>query len=44
MKLNGKVALLTGASRGIGGAIAIALAKEGAFVAANYASNANADV
>jgi 3-oxoacyl-[acyl-carrier protein] reductase len=35
-ELNGKVALVTGSSRGIGLAIAVALARAGADVAANY--------
>jgi 3-oxoacyl-[acyl-carrier protein] reductase len=37
---NGKTALVTGASRGIGRAAAIALAKIGAQVLIHYGSNA----
>jgi 3-oxoacyl-[acyl-carrier protein] reductase len=40
--LKGKVALVTGASRGIGRAIAVALGKRGAKVVINYASREDA--
>jgi len=39
MEFKGKVALVTGASRGIGRSIAIELAKNGASIAINYHSD-----
>ncbi len=39
MKLDGKIALVTGASRGIGREIALEMAREGANVAINYAGS-----
>src|SRR5687768_5930323 len=40
--ISGKIALVTGGSRGIGRACALALAKEGAHVAISYTSNEDA--
>jgi len=41
MKLSEKTALITGASKGIGKAVAISLAREGATVIINYCKDAN---
>ena len=40
MSLQGKVAVITGASRGIGRAIALRLARDGACVVINFSNNA----
>ncbi len=42
MKLKDKIALVTGSSRGIGRAVALAYAEEGAKVVVNYTSNEKA--
>ena len=42
MKLKDKMALVTGSSRGIGRAVALAYAKEGAKVVVNHTSNEKA--
>jgi 3-oxoacyl-[acyl-carrier protein] reductase len=42
MKLAGKIALVTGSSRGVGRAVAVAYAREGAKVMINYTSNEKA--
>jgi len=42
VRLKGKVALITGSSRGVGSALALGFAKEGAKVIVNYTSNEKA--
>ena len=43
-KLTGKVAVVTGASRGIGRAASLALARQGAAVVVNYCAAADAEL
>ena len=43
MRLESKIALVTGGSRGVGRATAIALAREGASVVVNYHPGADAE-
>ncbi len=42
MSLQGKIAVITGSSRGIGRAIAVSMARAGASVVVNYRKNAEA--
>ncbi len=42
MEFNNKIALVTGASRGIGRAVAVELAQQGAFVVVNYSKSESA--
>ena len=42
MKLKNKIALVTGSSRGVGKAVALGYAQEGAKVVVNYTSNEKA--
>jgi 3-oxoacyl-[acyl-carrier protein] reductase len=42
MRLEGKVAIVTGSSRGVGRAVALAFAREGARVIVNFSSNSKA--
>ena len=44
MRLKDRIALVTGSSRGVGRAVALGFAKEGAKVVVNYTSNENAAI
>ena len=44
MKLEDKIALVTGSSRGVGKAVAVGFAQEGAKVVVNYTSNEKAAI